>query len=105
MESTFDTIGTALAEGATPEQRVAGVAACHALLGALGAQPTSSSSTSSSPSPPAFVASAHPLGSLPIDQVLDLVIVKLRSILPPDQAATAPPGEPPLTIRMFRTGA
>ncbi|MBE7452269.1 MAG: hypothetical protein HS111_26315 [Kofleriaceae bacterium] len=105
MESTFDTIRTALAEDTTPEQRAAGVAACHTLLGALDAQPTPSSSASSSPSPPAFAPSTHPLGSLPIDQVLDLVIVKLRSMLPPDQAATAPPGEPPLTIRMFRTGA
>ena len=95
MDSGLETIRIALADGASVEQRAAGVTACRAVITALGAaqgQPTAG----------AAVAPGLPLAGLSFDQVLELAIAKLRSMLPAEQGTSSPPGEAPLTIRMFK---
>ncbi len=100
MEPTLEALRAALADGATPDQRAAGVTACRAILAALDSTPGEPLPGAPLPVP----AAANPLGGLSLDQVLDLAIGKLRTMLPADKlaAATAQPIEPPLAIRMFR---
>jgi hypothetical protein len=105
MEPTLETLRAALADGATPDQRAAGVTACRAILAALESNPGESMSVTP-PSMPAAPPVQPPLqlalGGLSLDQVLDLAIGKLRSMLPPEKVAAAQPTEPPLAIRMLR---
>ncbi|MCA9675542.1 MAG: hypothetical protein H6708_27715 [Kofleriaceae bacterium] len=76
MTDLLDCIRIALAEGATPEQKQAGATACCAVYAAL------------SPPPGVPVSVPHAPQTRPhIDQMLDLAIAKLRSMLPPDAAA------------------
>jgi hypothetical protein len=42
------------------------------------------------------------LTGLTLDQVLDLAIGKMRSMLPPEKLVATQPPHPPLTIQMFR---
>ncbi len=96
MDSSLETVRAALTEGATADQRAAGVVACRAILTALGA----------APGQPLDVGAAAPSGphvpGVAFDHVLELAIAKLRSMLPAEQAAGSPPGEAPLPIRMFK---
>jgi hypothetical protein len=81
MDNIIQSIQAALAADATPEARSAGVAACRAVLGALEARPgvpMESAQPSSSPVA-AIVAS---LRGVPVEQLLDLAIARLRSALP-----------------------
>lgn len=76
MNDLLDCIRIALAEGATPEQKQAGATACCAVYAAL------------SPPPGVPVSVPHaPQARLNIDQMLDLAIAKLRSMLPAEAAA------------------
>jgi hypothetical protein len=102
MESALDTLRTALADGATAEQRAAGITTCRAMLAALEASP-------GQPLPVASPAAATPSSGMPtslagltLDQVLDLAIGKMRSMLPPDKLADTQPNQPPLAIQLFR---
>jgi len=86
MDELIDSIRVAVAPSATADQRAAGVAACRALLTALGAEvgkpftPTSVGVT-----PP-----ARALRGLSVDQALDLAIAKLRSMIPAESMPTTP---------------
>ena len=89
MNALIDAIVAAVAEGATEEARSAGAQACRTLLVALEAKegepmaaPVAAASASSSPDIAAVVAS---LKGVPIDQLLDLAIAKLRSMVPAEQ--------------------
>ena len=104
MESALDTLRAALAAGATADARAAGAVACRAMLAALEAAPGQPLPVA----PPTPITDASPaaipmsLAGLSLDQVLDLAIGKMRSMLPPEKLAAAQPSQPPLTIRMFR---
>lgn len=81
MDELITTIRAAVAEGATAEHKQRGVAACRAILTALDAAPGQALAA------PAAATTAPPnpfsvLRQLDVDQVLDLVIAKLRSISP-----------------------
>lgn len=81
MDHIIQAIQAALAADATPEARSAGVSACRAVLGALEATPglpMAAAQPSSSPVA-AIIAS---LRGVPVEQLLDLAIAKLRSALP-----------------------
>ncbi len=101
MESALDTLRTALADGATAEQRAAGITTCRAMLAALEASPGQPLPVA----PPAATPSSGmptSLAGLTLDQVLDLAIGKMRSMLPPDKLAATQPNQPPLAIQLFR---
>jgi hypothetical protein len=87
MEAIIDAIRAALAKDATPEVRAAGIAACRSALAAL--EPAAAR-------PPIDAAGvAHVVAALrgaPPDQLLDLAIAKLRSIVPPN--TELPPVQP-----------
>ena len=77
MTDLLDCIRIALAEGASPEQKQAGAAACCAVYAAL------------SPSPGVPISVPHALrAGVDVDQVLDVAIAKLRSMLSPDANVT-----------------
>lgn len=77
MTDLLDCIRIALAEGATPEQKQAGAAACCAVYAAL------------SPPPGVPISVPHaPRAGVNVDQVLDLAIAKLRTMLPGDANVT-----------------
>ena len=78
MTDLLDCIRIALAEGATPEQKQAGAAACCAAYAAL----------SPPPGVPISVPHAPPLTRVNLDQVLDVAIAKLRTMLPVDANVT-----------------
>lgn len=71
MHDLLDCIRTAIADGATPEQRQAGAAACCQLYAAL------------SPPPGVPISVPHvPRPTFQLDQALDLAIAKLRAMVP-----------------------
>jgi hypothetical protein len=71
MIDLLDCIRIALAEGATPEQKQAGAAACCAVFAQL------------SPPPGVPISVPHaPQARINIDQALDLAIAKLRAMVP-----------------------
>ena len=81
MENVLETIRTALAPEATAEARAAGVEACRAIMTALGA-------TATEPVPrqpevgPLAQAVAGLIRTTPPDQLLDMMIEKLRAAVP-----------------------
>jgi hypothetical protein len=85
MNDVIEAIRAALIPEATPEARVAGTAACRAVLTALEAvpgQPMAATSAPAAPPLPQVANIASMLRSVPPDQLLDLAIAKLRSALP-----------------------
>lgn len=79
MTDLLDCIRTALTEGATPEQKQAGASACCAIYAAL----------SPPPGVPISVPHAQP-PRIGVDQMLDVLIAKLRAMVPADaQISTA----------------
>jgi hypothetical protein len=83
MDELITTIRAAVAEGATAEHKQRGAAACRAILTALNAAPGQALAA-----PAVAAAPTNPfaiLRQLDVDQVLDLVIAKLRSIAPTGQ--------------------
>ncbi|MCA9678091.1 MAG: hypothetical protein KC464_23900 [Myxococcales bacterium] len=91
MEIHLETIRAAVAEGATAAQRQAGAAACRALYAAL------------SPPPGVPLSVPHALPPrVDVDQVLDVVIARLRSMVPDATATAAATGRtPPLQIPLI----
>ena len=86
-DTLLQTIQAALVEGATDDARVAGASACRTLLGVLeskAGEPIAVPAAPPAPSPVAAVVSA--LRGTPPDQLLDLVIAKLRAVVPTDAA-------------------
>ena len=83
-ENLIETIRAALASDANEEARAAGVTACRTILTALGA--TAGESVGAPPPNiqigPTATAIAALIRSAPPEQILDLLIGKLRSIVP-----------------------
>ena len=90
MENLLESIRAALAPDATSETRAAGVEACRAILTALGA----TAAEPSAPRQPEVGPLAHAVAGLirttPPDQLLDMVIAKLRAAVPVTADAPAP---------------
>ena len=74
MTDLLDCIRNAITEGATPDQKKAGGAACCAIYAAL------------SPPPGVPLSVPHAQTGVNLDQVLDLAIAKLRTMLPAEAA-------------------
>lgn len=87
MNELVETIQAAIAEGASDEARAAGATACRTLLSALEGK------EGEPLAPPIPVPAAPPdigalvagLKGVPVDQLLDLAIAKLRSVVPANQ--------------------
>lgn len=73
MNELIEAIRIATTEGATAEQKATGAAACRTILTALGAEPGKPIVLPGAPKP-------HPLAALSLDQALDLVIARMRTI-------------------------
>ena len=101
MEDILQSIQTAIAGDANDEARAAGVSACRAILNALEArpgQPLTHAPVSSGKAPPMpnattqVAAVVTALRTMPVEQILDLAIARLRAALP--QGTDAPPITP-----------
>ncbi len=92
MEALIENIRLATASEATDEIRAAGAAACRTIMIALEAKPGESLAPPSPPtvadSPIAAVVAG--LRGVPVDQLLDLAIAKLRTLVPADATPIAP---------------
>ena len=82
-ENLIESIRAAAAEGSTPEARAAGANACRALLAAL--EPPVPATPPRLP----VAAIAAAIKNVPPDQLADLLIAKLRTLVPAD--AQQPP--------------
>lgn len=99
IEDFIESIRAGLAPDATPESRAATAAVCRTILVALDPvaatlpEPTSPAPTTlpsdSQTIVPDVAAIADAIRGVPIDQLLDLAIAKLRTIVPAD-AETSP---------------
>ena len=92
MDELLETIRVATAADASDEARSAGSVACRAILAALEAKAGEPlvQVPATAASPVAMAVSA--LRTVPPDQLLDLAIAKLRTMLP--EGATPPKVEP-----------
>jgi hypothetical protein len=98
MDNVINAIRAAVAADATPEARAAGVQACQATLAALQATPGETfQSTPRIEVGPTAAAVAAIVRSIPPDQLLDLAIAKLRSMVP---AESGPPQARPFNVRL-----
>ncbi len=91
MRELIETIGAALAEGATPEAKRAGAQACRTILVALDTEPGKPLADAPVPAPAA--ATPNPfaaLAGLDLDKALDLVIARLRAAVPKEKQAEKP---------------
>ena len=84
MDDLIHAIQAAVAPEAPADARAAGIDACRTILNVLGATPGEplAATVPTSPSPIASIVAS--LRSVPPDQLLDLAIAKLRSMVPPD---------------------
>jgi hypothetical protein len=82
-ESLLASIRAAIADGAPDDARAAGAHACRTLLGVLDAQPNAPIAAPASP----IATTVAALRGLPADQLLDLMIAKLRTLVPVDAAS------------------
>jgi hypothetical protein len=85
VDQLIECIRVAVANDATAETRAAGAAACRTILTALDAKLGEPLAAPAVPTPNAqAVAIASALRSVPMDQLADLLIAKLRTMVPPD---------------------
>lgn len=78
MDDLIEPIRAALADGATAEAKTAGATACRTILAALEPPPNTPPLT-----PEAIVAAATALRGVPVEQLLDVAIDRLRRAVPP----------------------
>ncbi|MGE0867534.1 MAG: hypothetical protein AB7P03_03160 [Kofleriaceae bacterium] len=82
MDTLFEAIRTATVPDATDEARAAAATTCRTILTALEAKPGEPMRTPDEPtSIPATAATAALLRSMPPEQLLDLLIAKLRRLV------------------------
>lgn len=96
MDELLDTIRHALAPDAAPETRAAGAQACRAVLAALEPQPAPAAAPPGAAALP-IAELATAIRTIPLDQLLDLAITKLRGALP---AGADAPTVKPLDFRL-----
>lgn len=83
MNELIEHIRSAVAQGATAEQKVVGAQACRTILTALDAEP-------GKPIVLAGAPQAQPLSRFTLDQALDLVIARLTTIANAQDARSVP---------------
>jgi hypothetical protein len=85
-QTLLDAIRAAIAEGATNEARVAGAHACRTILAALDPEigPPAAPAPPSSTNAAEILAMVSALRGVPVNQLLDLAIAKLRTMVPAD---------------------
>ena len=89
METHVETIRLAVALDATVEARASGAIACRTILATL--EPAPMVPIAAPRLEPAHIASlAATIRSVPMDQLLDLAIAKLRTFTPHDVTQRAP---------------
>lgn len=92
MESLLEAIRVATTNDATDDARAAGATACRTILIALEAKPGEALAPPielpTDTSPIATIAAG--LRGVPVDQLLDLAIAKLRTLVPADATPIAP---------------
>jgi len=108
MESQLETIRAALMEDADDEARSAGASACRAILATLALAETTQSSAHSPPASAPTLPNAAELAAMlsviktvPVDQLLDLAINRLRAALP--AGAVVAPSGPTLKFHLLPT--
>lgn len=101
MDALLETIRLAVASDAGDEARAAGASACRTLLTALEATPGETMpapAITPPPIDPAQIGTAVTmLRSMPVDQLLDLAIARLRAALP---AGETVPGVQPMRLQL-----
>lgn len=86
MESLLDTIRVAVSADATNEAKALGASACRTILAALEAKPGEPLVTTTQATHP-IIAAVSMLRGLPVDQLLDVAITRLRAALPGNETA------------------
>lgn len=89
MDQLLESIRAAVATGATDEAKAAGATACRTILIALEAKPGEPMAAPvpvAAQSQPEISAIVAGLKGVPVDQLLDLAIAKLRTMVPADKA-------------------
>ena len=84
MQELIESIRTAVADGASAEQKAIGAQACRTILAAIDAEPGKPFVLPGVPQP-------HPLSRLSLDQVLDLAIARLTQIATARETQAAQP--------------
>ncbi len=93
IASQIEAIRGAFADGASANDMRAGSSACRTLLAVLDSQPGQPLGSSQAPTATPLASALGQIGQLNVDQALDLVILKLRTMVPADAArATTPSG-------------
>lgn len=99
MDELLDTIRTSMAADATAEAKVAGATACRTLLAALETKPGEPLVATPTPTAASPIANAiSMLRGVPVDQLLDLAIARLRAAIPAGESA---PSVPRLNFRII----
>ena len=93
MQELIEVIRAATASGASTEQKAAGVQACRTIISALDTVPGT---------PLLLPTSPTPVTRPSIDQVLDMMIAKLTSIVTPDAVGSRPAGAMQLSSTPIR---
>src|SRR5262245_13301514 len=94
LAAMVSTISVAVAPGATAEARAAGARACRTLLAALAARAGQPIAFPGAPPP-------SPLAGIAPDQALDLLIARLRALVP-TEAPQSTPARPGLRIPIIQ---
>lgn len=88
MDELLDTIRTSMAADATADAKAAGATACRTLLAALEPQPGQPLVPATAPTAASPIANAIAmLRGVPVDQLLDVAISRLRAAIPAGESA------------------
>ncbi len=99
MDELLDTIRTSIATDATAEAKAAGASACRMLLAALETNSGEPLVAATAPTAASPIANAIAmLRGVPVDQLLDVAISRLRAALP---AGESVPSVPRLNFRII----
>lgn len=90
LSDLIEAIRVAVADGATAEQKAAGVEACRTIATALGTEPGKPFTLPGTPQPVTSRVS--------IDQILDLAIARL-SVIASEQESKQPPARSPAALK------
>ena len=94
MDQLIDTIRTAIASGASTEQKAAGVLACRTIIAALDTEPGKPLVLPGTPS------SSQPAARPSLDQMLDMAIAKLTMLANEHDKRPASPSPSPNGLRV-----
>ncbi len=99
MESLLEAVRVATANGASTDQKAAGVLACRTIIAALDTEPGKPIVLPGTPS------ASQPAARVSLDQVLDMMIAKLSAVASEHDKSPAPALPPPNGLRVPVTSA